>query len=137
MPINYELSKVYKIYSHQGDKIYIGSTTKEFLSQRMASHRSNYKCWKSGKLHLCSSFELFDEYGIDNCLIELLEAKKCSNKDELHKLEGNYIRELVCVNKIIPGRTMTKWQEENKDIIKEKKKQYYEDNKDKLTERKI
>ena len=49
MPTNYEQVKIYKIYSHAGDKNYIGSTTKEFLSQRMATHRSNYKTWKKGK----------------------------------------------------------------------------------------
>ena len=44
--VNYGNAKVYKIWSTAGDKIYIGSTTKEYLSQRMDKHRSGYKQWK-------------------------------------------------------------------------------------------
>ena len=107
MVIKYEDTKIYKIYSHVGDKIYIGSTTKPLLSQRMTKHRSEYKRWKSGgKGGFIRSYELFDEYGIENCIIELIEAKHCMDSDEKNKLEGKYIRELECVNKNIAGRTM-------------------------------
>ena len=44
--VNYNNSKVYKIWSHAGDKIYIGSTTKDYLSKRMTDHRSAYKLYK-------------------------------------------------------------------------------------------
>jgi hypothetical protein len=146
MVVNYDNTKIYKIYSHAGDKIYVGSTTKYLLSQRMAKHRSSYKWWKStGKVGFISSYDLFDDYGLENCIIELLEAKACMNSDEKNKLEGKYIRELKCVNKIITGRTPEEYREENKDKIKEyqkeydqdnkeKKKQYYEDNKEKIKE---
>ena len=104
MPLNYDQSKVYKIWSPNGDKIYVGSTTKQYLSQRMTAHRNNYNTWKNGKCCLTTSFLLFDEYGIDNCFIELLEAKLCSSKDELKQLEGGYIRNLMCVNKRVENR---------------------------------
>ena len=140
--VNYTNSKVYKIWSTQGDKIYIGSTTKQYLSQRMDAHRSQYKCWNDGKGHLIFSFQLFEEYGLENCFIELIEAKECTSKDELHKIEGKYIRELECVNKIIPGRTKFEWRKDNKESIKkwrddtkEQMKQYVKDNKDKICER--
>ena len=42
----YQNSKIYKIYSDLGDKIYIGCTTKQYLSQRMASHKYNYAYFK-------------------------------------------------------------------------------------------
>lgn len=32
--VNYGKTKIYKIWSPKGDNIYIGSTTKEYLSQR-------------------------------------------------------------------------------------------------------
>ena len=51
MPLNYDQSKLYKIWSPQGDKIYIGSTTKELLCQRMTAHRKDYTKWKNGNLH--------------------------------------------------------------------------------------
>jgi hypothetical protein len=41
--VNYGNGKIYKIESHLGDKIYIGSTTKQYLSQRMDKHRSEYR----------------------------------------------------------------------------------------------
>ena len=141
MSINYNNSKVYKIWSPQGNKIYVGSTTKELLSQRMTAHRLNYKTWKRGNRGLTTSFLLFDEYGLENCFIELLEAKECTSKDELRQLEGKYVRELVCVNKIIPGRSDKQYRDEtkgkrqiyyeaNRDTFNENKKVYYEANKD-------
>ena len=132
MAISYKNSKIYKIWSPQGDKIYIGSTTKELLCQRMSSHRINYRTWKQGSRGLTTSFLLFDEYGLKNCFIELLEAKECSSKDELRQLEVKYVRELVCVNKIIPGRSDKQYRDETKDI----RKIYYEANKDSINENK-
>jgi hypothetical protein len=128
--VNYANSKVYKIWSTQGDKIYVGSTTKQYLSQRMDKHRSDYKRWKDGKCRSITSFKLFDEYGLENCFIELIEAKECNSKDELHKLEGKYIRELNCVNKNVAGRTQQEYYDDNKEHIKEKSRQHYHDNKD-------
>ena len=129
--VNYENGKIYKIESHSGDMIYIGSTTKKYLSQRMDTHRNNYKCWKNGKYHFVTSFTIFNEYGVQNCIIALLELFPCESKDELVSKEAYYIRKLDCVNKVIPDRTMNEWREDNKDKIKEVKKQYYEDNKEK------
>ena len=105
----YEKAKVYKIWSTQGDKVYVGSTTKDYLSQRMVAHRDDYKRWKRGTHSYMTSFILFEEYCLDNCFIELLEAKSCCSKDELRQLEGKYIRDLICVNKYIAGRTNTEY----------------------------
>ena len=126
--VNYTNSKVYKIWSTQGDMIYVGSTTKQYLSQRMDKHRTDYKCWKDNKSSFITSFKLFDLYGLENCFIELIEAKECNTKDELKQIEGKYIRELVCVNKRVEGRTKKEWREENKETIK----QHYQDNKNQL-----
>jgi predicted GIY-YIG superfamily endonuclease len=124
--VNYENSKVYKIWSTQGDKIYIGSTTKQYLSQRMDKHRTDYKRWKDNRSNFITSFKIFEEYGLENCFIELLEAKICNSKDELKQLEGKYIRELACVNKSIAGRTEKQYREDSKEkkrnILKKKKK---------------
>ena len=35
--------------NYNNGKIYIGSTTKELLSQRTAAHNSQYKAWKKGQ----------------------------------------------------------------------------------------
>jgi hypothetical protein len=118
MSINYKNTKIYKIWSPQGDKIYIGSTTKELLCQRMTAHRKEYRKWKKTNIQCVTSYLLFEEYGIENCFIELLEARECSSKDELRQLEGKYIRELTCVNRRIEGRTRKEYREDHKDEIK-------------------
>ena len=130
--MDYSKTKIYKIYSHLGDKIYIGSTTKEYLSQRFATHKRGYKLYNSGntKYGLVRSYLLFDEYGVDNCLIELIDAKECSSIDEKNRLEGSYIKSMNCVNKIISGNTQKEYREDNKEKIKERKKNYYESKKE-------
>jgi hypothetical protein len=76
--VNYSNGKIYIIESHLGDKIYIGSTTKEYLSQRMAKHKHDYTYFKKWRADtgfaFVTSYLLFDEYGVDNCKIELLET---------------------------------------------------------------
>jgi len=132
--MNYNNTKIYKIWSIKGPKIYIGSTTKDKLCDRMATHRKDYKKWKLGKCNKTTSFDLFEEYGLENCFIELIEARECNNKDEKNKLEGGYIRTLKCVNKNIAGRTQNEYSKEyyelNKEHIKEYSKEYYELNKE-------
>jgi hypothetical protein len=140
--MNYNNSKIYKIYSHNGDKIYIGSTTNNYLSQRMAKHRSGYTFWKNHNKKFITSYLLFDEYGIDNCFIELIESKECNNINELRQLEGHYIKTLNCINKVICGQSKkesdklyynknrNKLIEDRKEYIKNNKEQIYKINKD-------
>ena len=118
--VNYNNGKIYKIepiIEHEIEEVYIGSTTKEYLCQRMDTHRSDYKRWKLGKRkHKTSSFLLFDKYKISNCEIILLESVNANSKDELLAREKYYIQLLQCVNKCTPNVT----HEEKK----EKKKEY-------------
>ncbi len=102
---NYSLTKIYKIESHLGDKIYIGSTAKQYLSQRLQQHKNSYKRWKNGDNDKITSFELFDENGPENCQIVLIEEYPWNCKDAKNAREGHFIRELECVNKVIPART--------------------------------
>ncbi len=52
----YENGKIYKIVCNQTQQQYIGSTTLELLSQRLAKHVSNYKSHLIGKNSYISSF---------------------------------------------------------------------------------
>jgi len=125
--MSYERSKIYKIESHLGDKIYIGSTTKRYLSSRMDNHRRDYKRWKDGlRAPCCKSSVLFDEYGVENCKIILIETFPCSSKDELNAKEAHYIRTLSCVNKIIPGRTQKQYMEEHHEYFSNRSKELIE-----------
>ena len=113
------------------NKCYIGSTT-ETLSRRMAHHKCSFKHYKQGLRTKVSSFELFDEFGIDNCKIELIEYFKCEAKDELLKREGENIKNTECLNRVVAGRTCKEYRVDNADYIKSYRKQYRVDNIDKL-----
>jgi hypothetical protein len=134
--MDYSKTKIYKIYSHLGNKIYIGSTTNDYLSNRMAKHRTGYTFWKKHNKQFLTSYILFEEYGIENCIIELIEAKECINKEEKNRLEGGYIRTIDCINKNIMGLTKKesnkKYFNNNKEIILKKQKEYNEDHKEQI-----
>ena len=98
----YQNSKIYKIYSDLGDKVYIGCTTKQYLSQRMAKHKYDYTYYKKKRedtgFAFVYSYLMFDEYGVDNCKIELLEAYPCNSIDEIRKREAHYIQTVPNIN---------------------------------------
>jgi hypothetical protein len=50
--------------------------------------------------------------------------------EELRKIEADYIKRFDTVNKNIPGRTDKEYYEDNKPVILERKKEYYTDNRD-------
>ena len=133
--VNYSNSKIYKIepiVEHEEEEIYIGSTTKKYLSQRMDKHRSNYKSWKDNKFHKITVYDIFDKYGIDNCKIYLLESVIAISRDELLAKEGHYIRTLKCVNRCIAGRTNKEYRKDNMDKMKNYMVQYRKNNKENL-----
>ena len=137
--VNYNNGKIYKIEpicDHDEGEIYIGSTTKQYLSQRMDKHRGNYKSWKNGNYHKIQVFEIFDKYSVSNCQIVLIETVNAESKDELLAREKHYIKSLKSVNKCIPGQTKKEYYENNKEEIKLKKKEYkeeyYENNKEQI-----
>jgi phosphopantothenoylcysteine synthetase/decarboxylase len=102
MPVNYQNSKIYKIEQINGEGLcYVGSTTKQYLSQRLDMHRGKYKGWKNGTAKYVDSFQIFDDYGVENCQILLLESFLCNSKDELKAKIAEYTKNLDCVNKII------------------------------------
>ncbi len=134
--MDYQNTKIYKIESHMGSKIYIGSTTKERLSQRMANHRKDFKRWKDGLFHHnITSFRLFEEYGVENCNIVLLELYPCNSKDEQSAREAHWIKTLDCVNKVIPGRTRKQYAADNKAIIAKGVADYYQKHKEAILAR--
>jgi len=112
--VNYKNGKVYKIICDNPDLVYYGSTVQKYLSSRLAHHRRELNC---------SSRKLF-QYG--NVKIILVEKVECESKDELFMRERFYIENNNCVNKYIPGQT----KEELKIKIKEKGKEYRENNKE-------
>ena len=130
--INYNNGKIYKIEpicEHDEEEIYIGSTTKQYLCQRMAAHNYEYKKWKDNQRHYYTCFKLFDKYSFENCTIVLLELVNVNTKDELEMREKHYIKTHSCVNRMIPQRKAQEYQEDNKEQISLKHKKYYAENK--------
>ena len=110
----YASGQIYKIVDAGYKKCYIGSTTEPTLARRMAKHRGDYTHYKKlgGNKGRVSSFSLFDEFGVGNCKIELIEVYPCNSKDELLPREGYHVRNTECVNKTIPGRTRPEYRRE-------------------------
>ena len=129
----YQNGKIYKITDIGYTKCYIGSTCQD-LCQRMAQHRTNYKYYLNAKYANNSSFLLFDEFGIDNCKIELIEEYACNSKEELNKREGHYIKRLKCVNRKIAGRDDAEYRQDNKETKHNHSIFYYQMNKERLSE---
>ena len=122
---DYNNAKIYKIECSITGEIYIGSTCEPTLARRLAKHVSCYKSWKRGKGNNVTSFDIIDrgEYKI-----MLIENFICNSKDELAAREGHYIKEYRLVDKVvnrkIEGRTKKEYHEDNKDKIAIQKKNY-------------
>ena len=128
--MDYKNGKIYKIVNDINDDIYIGSTCQS-LSKRLAKHRAHHKDYLAGKGRYMTSFKILDTNCYDIILIEKFE---CESKEELHKREGELIREHKdnAVNKCIIGRTRKEYREDEKDKIKK----YYQDNKETISQKK-
>lgn len=124
---------IYKITSPSTDKIYIGSTIQP-LMERLYHHRSHLNNTTS---NLIISF--------NDAVIECIEEVEFDTKKKLHDRERYYIQlnRDKCVNKVIPSRTMKEYEVDNRDKrkqyrirnadeVKERTKQYYRDNADRL-----
>lgn len=135
--------KIYSLRSYQTENIYIGSTTQK-LCKRLQNHKNDYKIYLLDKKPYISSFEIVK---YDDAYIELIENVICNDKNELRKKEGEYIRKIDCVNKVIAGRTKNEYYEEHKEELiqkqkiydgknkeerKEKSKKFYDKNKDEI-----
>lgn len=90
---------------HTNHKIYIGSTTKQYLSQRLAKHKSDYKRYLQKKRNYTTSYDLLK---LGETTIILLEKCPCDSKDELRAREQYYLDlyNTTCVNKQAAFATM-------------------------------
>jgi len=119
---DYENGKIYKLVSPHTDEIYIGSTCQK-LCNRMSGHSRDFRKFKN-KYTSAKLFELGDVQ------IILIEDCPCDRKEQLLKRERFHIEQNNCVNKSLPGRNHKEWREDNKEILKQKRKERVEKNKD-------
>jgi hypothetical protein len=122
---DYQKGKIYKLYSVSNKElVYYGSTIQTLVS-RLSGHirdskRKNY------------SSKLIIDAG--DYKIELVEYYPCINKQQLLKREGEYIKNNICINKLIAGRTKNEWIEDNKEKLAQYKKNWHENNKEQIAE---
>ncbi len=140
--------KIYTIRNKlDNEMVYVGSTI-DRLCNRLAKHK--YESKKHPNIYFYSFVSSWDEW-----YIELYENFMCENKEQLLKREGEIMREIGTLNKVIAGNCislsekdyMKHYREENKEkiseikqlnyiknkeVILEKSKQKYEINKEKI-----
>ena len=103
----YNNGKIYKLVLKQGIepkddyKDYIGSTV-QLLIKRLQGHKSSYKRNLDNKCNYCFSYKLFQDYGIENIQIILIEEYFCENKEQLLTRERYYIELNNTINKLKP-----------------------------------
>jgi len=146
MVVDYQKGKIYRIWTPQTDKIYIGSTAQHYLSSRMSRHFVDMRQYEKGKRQYCSAYELL-EY--PDAKIELIENYPCNSKEELKVGEGHHQRLNwdKCVNIRQEGRSPLQYQKDNPEKVsqfpsnqKDKKAQYNQEyrqnNKEQIEEHK-
>jgi len=117
--ITLKTGTVYKIYSTLNpNEIYIGSTIQK-PHTRFLGHKSHYKNGRNISVKI-----IFDKYGVDTCIIEIIEQKQINESSEIMKLEQIHIEQNNCINKraaYMSRKDTTKlYRERNHDEINKK-----------------
>lgn len=132
--------KFYKIYSDQEPTlVYVGSTSKRLLCQRMGQHREDMKRGKG-----CASVKVLSKY--PDAKIELLLVPIiCNDLDERNRFERLLTKSEGGYNIQVQGRTKKEYNDEwnannkeyyqkyrdiNREHYKAQKDEYYKENKE-------
>ena len=111
---NYQHSKIYTIRCKTNvGLIYVGSTTRP-LYERWCEHKRamSNEIYKNYNTRL---YQMMREIGHDNFYIELYKEYPCDNIEQLHKEEGEVIRNIGTLNINIAGRNKFGWYKDNKE----------------------
>ena len=147
----YPEAVIYKISTSDNSKVYYGSTNN--FRKRKSRHLSSFRSHlKGGSVAYLTAFEVLSD---PDCKFEIITTLQNISKQELEKLESHYILNNPCVNskKILGDKVKSKqvnsdrFYQKHKNEIKEhykqnielfkvKNKEYYEQNKTKISARK-
>lgn len=137
---DYKNGRIYRIVSPSlPDKVYIGSCSHKWLSQRWANHLCDYR----HNRNYTSAWELLD---MGDAKLELIENFPCNTKDELRDRENYW---MDTIPNVINKRRAKTTHEELKErqrmrqyeryttdpAYREHKRQYYRDNREACLER--
>jgi hypothetical protein len=136
--------KIIPIIHTNEHETYYGST-KECIDARYMKHKCLYKKYIINNIDYsyfyCSSFNLFEKYGLDNCEVKLVEKLYDTTKKKLLERERYYYDNMPNINQQKPQRSLDedteyykKYRETHKEQIKERDTIYYNKNKEKILE---
>jgi group I intron endonuclease len=128
MSQDFSKGKIYKITNDYNDDVYVGSTCNT-LVKRFIQHKSSSKNMDKQNTPL---YKLFIEIGFERFRIQLICNYACEDKYQLRQKEGEFIRQIGTLNKIIEGRTKKEWLEDNKHKLKEQSTLYRAENKERI-----
>ena len=135
-PKDFSKSIIYKLCCKDVNikEIYVGSTTN--FTKRKDTHKSSCNN-VNGEKYNYYVYQFIRENGrFENWEMVLVEKYPCNDVLELKQRERYWIDELRAeLNKIIPSRTYKEWYDDNKDKLRERKREYYRDNKNKIREK--
>jgi len=120
--------KIYKLVGY--GLTYYGSTN-DTLPNRKSKHKNHYKLHQEGKQNYLTSFDIVEKG--NDWDIELVEDN--IEKEQLLTREGFYIKNNECVNKRIAGRTKKEYYEDNEEKMKAYKSQWTKDNRERINEK--
>ena len=118
--------KIYKIIDNTNGNVYVGKTTQKYLSNRISTHRKDYKNAVDGKRYHLTSSQIIKN---GDYRIELIEETDDETREKYWILNTD-----CCINKNMPGRTAKEWRKDNKESLKIKKAAHYLRNRDKNLE---
>lgn len=133
----YENSVIYKL-KHNEDyddtNIYVGSTTN--FKNRKNQHKTSCNNEKDIRYNTPVYKYIRANEGWDNWVMIPIEQYSCNDKKELEIRERHHIDLLrPTLNIVKPGRTIKEWYEDNKEDKLEYQKEYRNDNKEIINEK--
>jgi hypothetical protein len=131
---DYTKTIIYKLINYDyPDLVYVGSTTN--FTKRKQKHKETCLNQKHKKHNLKVYTNIRDYDGWENWNMIKICDYPCENRREAELEEDKYMTELkASLNMIRASRTQKQYNEDNKEKIQEKKKGYYETNKEKIKE---
>ena len=137
-PIDYSKTIIYKICCKDPNikDVYVGSTT-NFKSRK--NHHKGACIKPNNKEYHTYKYQFIRENGgWENWdMIMIKKYTKCESKLQCLKKERKYVEKLnATLNIQKPTRTNNEWREDNKEYIKQQRKQYRENNKELIKQQK-
>ena len=135
IPIDYSNCSIYKIEHIEDESlIYVGHTTN--FKQRKAQHKQRCNNENNKEFNRKLYTMMRENGGFEMFKMIEIEKYKCNDRREADKRENEVMKELkATMNKIrsfVTEEEKKQYYEENKEKVKLHKKEYYEENKDKI-----